>query len=426
MRKSSIPPRTVFQYRDFRIWQLARAIAVISTQIQVVALGWHLYGLTGRALDLGFLGLAQFAPTLLFSLIAGHAADRFERRRVLVVCQGISTLCILCLYVLAMLGHKTIWPIYAVALLLGTGRSFYMPTAQAILPQLTPARYFADAVAWNAGIWQLSNIVGPAVGGLLLGVTKSLADIYMLSGALSLVSMAALSMLVVRNRPRKTRESILQESLFVGIRFVFSHRLLLGLLSLDLFAVLLGGATALLPAYARDILNVGPGGLGILRSAPAAGAAVVAIVLAHSPIKRSAGLAMLSCVGVFGLATIAFGLSRNLLLSLLALCVLGAANMVSVVVRHTLVQISTPDAMRGRVSAVNALFIGASNELGEFESGLAAAWFGLVPAVVMGGVGTVLVVVLWAFWFPELRKLGRLTAPTSVAQSMHPRTASIF
>jgi len=299
-------------------------------------------------------------------------------------------------------------PIYLVLVMVGTVRAFSMPAGQSLVPQLVPEKHFPNAVAWGSTVFQTATILGPALGGLIYALVHGPAAVYATSMTASLVATAA----VARIRPRaaqRLREPVNLTTVFAGLRYIWRQKLVLGSISLDLFAVLLGGAVALLPVYAREILHTGPWGLGILRSAPGVGAAGMAILLAHQPLRRRAGATMLWCVAGFGGFTIVFGLSRSLVLSLLALLLVGASDMVSIIVRGTLVQLATPDAMRGRVSAVNSIFIGASNELGQFESGLTAHWFGTVPAVVLGGIGTLLVVVVWTGLFPELRNADRLT-----------------
>ncbi len=403
---ASIP--VAFRFREYRLFQADRFLATVATQMQSVVVGWQVYDITHQPLALGYVGLVQFLPAAGLSLVTGHTADRVDRRRIMLTCHvGLVTSSLL-LYWRSVHGGG-VWPIYATLLLYGITRAFLGPASQALMPSLVPQEHFASAVAWSSSVWEIAAIAGPALGGLAYrffdgasGVYLSCATLYALGG-LSLVAM----------RPRTERmdtRAMSLATLFAGVAYVWNKKIILGSISLDLFAVLFGGATALLPVYARDILHVGATGLGILRSAPAVGAAVMALVIAHRPLKRRAGAVMFACVGLFGLATIVFGLSHSFWLSLLALAVLGASDMVSVVVRSTLVQLETPAAMRGRVSAVNMVFIGASNELGEMESGLTAAWFGTVPAVVIGGVGACLVVALWTFLFPDLRKVDRLQA----------------
>ena len=400
--------RIAFTYPDFAFYAIARFCIVVALEMQSVAVGWQVYEITHRALDLGLVGLAQFLPGIIFFLAAGHAADHFDRRRLVMVCYGGFAICSGLLLYIAARGTGSVRPIYLVIVLLGVVRSFNGTASRALLPQLVPEEHFHNAVAWNASVFQGATILGPSVGGLLYAVFHGAAPVYAMAMATSLV--AAVLTLKIKLRPiLRRREPVSLTTVLAGFRYIWDHKLVLGSISLDMFAVLLGGAVALLPIYAREILHTGPWGLGLLRSAPGAGAAAMAILLAHRPLKGRAGPTLLWSVACFGVFTIVFGLSRNLLLSLAALGVAGAADMISVVIRATLVQLATPDAMRGRVIAVDMIFIGTSNQLGEFESGLTAQWFGTVPAVVLGGVGTLVVIALWAWWFPELREADRMT-----------------
>jgi MFS family permease len=407
-------PRAAFESPDFRLWQASRVLSTLAYQAQLVAIGWHVYELTHRALDLGYVGLAQFLPAAGLSLIGGHAADRFDRKRVMLVCNASWLASSLLLLVSAWLGVTSVVPIYVAALMLGTTRAFAGPAGQALVPQLVPKEHFASAVAWSSSLWQLASILGPALGGFVYGLSGKVVTVYATSASLLFLACFFVAGIKVRATGSAPKD-ITWASLMAGVRYVRSDKLILGSISLDLFAVLLGGATALLPIFARDILHVGAWGLGLLRTAPAIGASAMGALLAYRPLQRRAGKTMLLCVALFGIATIVFGLSHNFALSLVALIVLGASDMVSVVVRQTLVQISTPQDMRGRVSAVNTVFIGASNELGEFESGLTAAWFGAAPAVVLGGIGTLLVVLAWSVLFPKLRDVDSLQKDASSA-----------
>lgn len=385
----------------------ARFLASASTEMQAVAVAWQIYSLTHRPLDLGLVGLAQFAPGILLFLITGHTADRLSRQRILITCYAGFSVCSLLLLALTLNGLTTVWPIYAVLLGNGVVRAFNAPASQAFLPLMVAEEHFPNAVAWNSSIYQSANILGPALGGIVYGFTGSPVPVYCTAAASYLTALALVSMIhlqvVARLRPAASLSMMLE-----GLRYIWRNKLVLGGISLDLFAVLLGGAVALLPVFASEILKTGASGLGLLRSAPGMGSVVMALVLAHSPLRRQAGLTMLYCVFGFGVCTIVFGLSHNLALSLAALALLGACDMVSVFVRQTLVQLATPDDMRGRVSAVNSVFIGASNEVGQFESGLTAQWFGAVPAVVFGGLGTIAIVLLWSWLFPSLRRVDRL------------------
>jgi len=404
---STLAGRAAFAHPDFVRFQRARFFIVITLEMQSVAVGWQVYEITKRPLDLGLVGLAQFLPGILLFLLSGQAVDRFNRRKLLTFCYGGFAFCSGLLLVIAQHGVHSAYPIYAVIALVGAVRSLNGPTARAILPQLVPEQHFPNAVAWNASIFQTATILGPSFGGLLYAFSHGPSAVY---GTAALI--AAASMLsTLRIKPRATRrprQEISLTTVFAGFRYIWQQKLILGSISLDLFAVLLGGAVALLPVYAREILKTGPWGLGLLRSAPGVGAAAMAILLAHRPVRRRAGATMLWCVTGFGVFTILFGISHNLWFSLIALVLVGATDMVSVVIRGILVQVATPDEMRGRVNAVDMIFICASNELGQFESGLTAHWFGTVPAVVLGGVGTLLVIAIWTWRFPELRQADRL------------------
>lgn len=394
--------------RAFWLYLASRVLLLAAMQMLSVAVGWHVYETTSRAIDLGYTGLALFLPAALLSIPAGHAADRFDRRTILLACHFANTLCALALTALVLRGVRSVAPIYAVMALLGAVRAFSGPAGQAILPSLVPERLLVRAVAVASSCWQLAMIAGPALGGLLFAVGKGGVAVYATSAAMSAVAFATVLGIAPRP-PADTTTGTSWRTLLAGIRYVWSERPILGAISLDLFAVLLGGAVALLPIYARDILHVGPWGLGLLRSAPGIGATAMALALARRPLTRHAGRAMFGAVVLFGVATVVFGTTRTFSVALAALVVLGAADMVSVVVRSSLIQLRTPDAMRGRVSAVNMVFIGASNELGEFESGLTAAWLGPTLAVVAGGVGTIAVALLWMALFPELRRVDRLS-----------------
>ncbi len=410
--------------RDFRLYQSARLLVILGAEAQSVAVAWQVYQITHSALALGYTGLALFLPGLFFMLAAGHAADRFDRKKIILLCYGLQLVCTAALLWLTMhgtgrnaAGAVRIWPIYAVLLGIGLGRAFSGPASSALLPSLVPAGQFVNAVTWGATIYQIANMAGPAVGGLLftLALTGRLQPwsgagivycftLLMLVGFVVLVGM-------MRARPMQVvKKAFDVRTMLAGLEYVWSTKLLLGSISLDLFAVLLGGATALLPIFSHEILHAGPRGLGLLRAMPSVGALAVSLALTVFPIRRHAGWLMLTCVGLFGLGTVVFGLSKSLVVSLVALVVVGASDMVSVVIRQSILQLATPDAMRGRVSAVNWLFIGASNEFGEFESGLTAHWWGAVRAVVVGGVGTLAVVGVAVGVFPKLRNADRLTA----------------
>lgn len=390
-----------FAHRDFRLLQIARFSSIVALQMQHVAVGWQIYLLTSRALDLGLVGLAQFVPAAILSIFAGHTADRFDRRGILLVCNVAYAVLAIALCVYAHLGFKSTIPIYSVLVLLGVARSFAGPAGSALLPDVVPAEAFSVAVAWASSIWQMAMVVGPALAGTVL--LFGLPGAYACSAAMAVLAAICTFMMKVRTGRLETKDTSLKV-LLAGVRYVWEKKVILGSISLDLFAVLFGGAVALLPAFARDVLHSGPVGLGLLRAAPGVGAVLTALVLARRPLKSRVGWIMLTTVALFGAAMIVFGKSHLLWLSLVALFVSGAADMVSAVIRHTLVQVATPKEMRGRVSAVNLVFIGASNELGEFESGVTAQWLGLERSVVWGGVATIAVVVIWSVLFPSLRK----------------------
>ncbi len=374
-------------------------------QMFAVAVGWHVYALTGSALDLGLIGLAQFVPSLALVLVVGHVADRYDRRRVSSLCMAVGAIAVLALAALAFRDRANEAVIFVAVFVIGTARAFQNPTMQALLPALVPREELARAIASSAMATQTATIAGPAVGGLLYVAGPT--TVYGVCVALYVIG-GVLSIAIRYDHAPPGREPPSFASLMRGIAFIRGHPVMLGAISLDLFAVFLGGATALLPIYARDILDTGPWGLGLLRSAPAIGALAMAMWLAGHPLRGGVGRKMFAGVALYGIATIVFGLSTIFWISLAALVVMGAADMVSVVVRSSLMQLGTPDQMRGRVAAVNTMFIGASNQLGEFESGLTAAWFGTVPAVVLGGIGTLAIVALWSKLFPSLARHDRL------------------
>jgi MFS family permease len=354
------------------------------------------------------VGLAQFLPVILLFLPAGHAADRFNRKNLVMLCYVGFAICYAFLFQIARMRTQQVAPIYAVLILLGVVRAFNAPAARSLLPLLVPMEVFPSAVAWNATTFQGATILGPALGGVLYAAFRGPAGVYAVALAVSALAIATL-LRITTTEPERPHEEVSARSVLAGLHYIWTHKIILGSISLDLFAVLLGGSVALLPVYAREILHTGPWGLGLLRAAPGIGAGAMALMLAHKPLRTRVGKVMLFCVAGFGIFTIVFGVSHSLILSLISLVLVGASDMVSVVVRGTLVQIATPDAVRGRVNAVDMIFIGASNELGEFESGLTAHWFGTVPAVIIGGAGTLIVVALWAWLFPELRDADKLT-----------------
>jgi MFS family permease len=404
--------RAAFRHPAFVIFQTARFLSVSAVEMQAVAVGWQVYEITKRPLDLGYVGLAQFLPGILLFPISGHASDRYPRRHVLSACYAGYAICFGLLLALTYRRFQSVSLIYVVLVLVGVVRSFNGTASRSILPQLVPEKDFPNAVAWNATIFQAATILGPSFGGVLYAAARGPAAVYVIAALIA--SGATVSTFRIhpqfQARPRQltSPSSMTLKSVFAGLHFIWSRKLILGAISLDLFAVLLGGAVALLPVYAREILRTGPWGLGLLRTAPGVGAALMALLLAHRPLRGRSGLALLWAVAGFGVFTIIFGLSRSLTVSLIALVLLGASDMISVIIRATLTQLATPDQMRGRVTAVDMIFIGASNELGQFESGVTAQWFGTVPAVVLGGVGTLLVIALWTWLFPELRSAGPL------------------
>jgi MFS family permease len=400
--------RVAFNYPSFSLYQLARFCIVLATEMQSVAVGWQVYEITKRPLDLGLVGLAQFLPGVLLFLVSGHVADRYDRRKVVVACYAAFGACSGLLLFAALRHTHSVYPIYVVVILIGIVRAFNAPVSRALLPQLVPEEHFPNAVAWASSVFQTATILGPSAGGVVYAVARGPWAVYTLAAVAATMATVCAWQIKVESKAR-AREPVNVANVLAGFHYIWRQKLILGAISLDLFAVLLGGAVALLPVYAREILMTGPWGLGILRSAPGIGAAAMAVYLAHKPLRGRVGAKMLWCVAGFGVFTILFGISRSLTLSLIALVFVGASDMVSVIVRSTLIQIATPDAMRGRVNAVDMVFVGASNELGQFESGLTAHWFGTVPAVVLGGVGTLLVTAGWAWLFPELREADRLT-----------------
>jgi MFS family permease len=415
--------RIAFRYPNFRYYTAARFLATLSLEMQAIGVAWQIYGLTHRPLDLGLVGLAQFAPAILLFLVAGHTADHVPRKRIIQTCYASFALCSALLLALSLHGFSAVWPIYAVVLGIGTVRAFNGPASSAFLPLLVTEEHFPNAVTWGSSIYQSANILGPVAGGLIYGIASSPLPVYCCAAIAFVIAVLLMTRIELRTATLAPR-SVSFATLLEGFRYIWRSKLILGSISLDLFAVFLGGAVALLPVYAREILNIGPYGLGILRSAPSLGAVLMAITVAHFPLRRRAGLIMLCCVFGFGLLTILFGISRSFALSLVALVLLGACDMISVIVRQTLVQLATPDQMRGRVSAVSGIFVGTSNELGGFESGVTAQWFGTVPAVVLGGVGTILVVLLWSWLFPPLRRVdGLVPEPATNRQAVEASSA---
>ncbi len=412
------------QLRPFmRLWS-ARLLGTAAAQMLMVAIGWHMYGLTSSAWDLGLVGLYQFAPALLLALYAGHVVDRHHRGRIVAACLAVQGLVALVLLAATLASHfagatgAARWDsrglLLGLSLVLGAVRAFQMPAQQSLTPVLVPPAMLPRAMAFSSAGQQAAIIGGPALGGLLF--VAGMAVVYATCAVLFAVACALVARLRYDHAP-PAREPVTLATLFAGIDFIWRRKTVLGAISLDLFAVLLGGAVALLPIYARDILHTGPWGLGLLRGAPAIGALVMSIVLTRRPVERHVGRTLLAAVALFGVCMVVFGLSRSFAASMIALAVSGGADMVNVVIRQTLVQLETPDAMRGRVSAVNSVFIGASNQLGEFESGATAALLGPVGSVVAGGVGTVLVALAWVRLFPSLARRDRIGPPGSGASA---------
>ena len=402
-------PYAALRYRDFQLLLGGNFVATLGEQMVSVAIGWELYNRTSSPLALGLVGLVQVLPVILLSLPAGHLADRYNRKAMILITQAALTLGALGLWLISSRGGA-VELIYGCLLLIGVARAFHGPPASTLLPQTVPPEFYTNATTWGSSAWQSAAVLGPALGGFAIAWAGRAAPVYLFDVAAGIVVLLVVALIKGRPLPAEGRgepEPALQ-SLANGLRFVWNTKIILAPIALDLFAVLLGGATALLPVFARDILHVGADGLGWMRAAPSAGAVATALLLAYLPPLKRAGLALLVAVAGFGLATIVFGLSRSFALSLLMLVLLGAFDMVSVVVRSTLVLLHTPDAMRGRVAAVNSVFISSSNELGAFESGLVATLLGPVATVVVGGVGTVLVVLGATRIWPEIARLGRL------------------
>ncbi|MBY5895799.1 MFS transporter [Rhizobium leguminosarum bv. trifolii] len=404
-----------FRHSSYTRFFFARFLLSFSQQIVSVAVGWQMYDQTGSAIYLGLIGLVQFLPSLLLILVTGSVADRYNRRAIAALCSLVSALCTLALLVMTVMGTFTPLPVFAVLLIFGVERAFMSPAVQSLAPNLVPEGALSNAIAWNSSSWQLAAITGPVLGGLLYGVSASTA--YTVAVIFSVLG-AALLYMIPKPVQKTTGETKSWAMILGGFSFIRAEKVVLGAISLDLFAVLLGGATALMPIFARDILTLGPWGLGLLRAAPGLGAIVMAIFLAAYPLKHRAGIYMFIGVALFGVGTIIFGVSTNTEVSIAALALMGAADMVSVYVRESLIALWTPDQLRGRVNAVNMVFVGASNELGEFRAGTMAALFGAVPAVVIGGIGTLVVAAIWASSFPKLRGIDTLDAPTVSSESI--------
>jgi len=405
-----------WESKDFRYYSAARLIGIMGAEAQSVGVAWQVYQITHSALALGYTGLALFLPGIFFVLPAGHVADRYDRRGIILVCNTVQAIATAVLLFLTLHGIGNIWIVYGILFVIGTGRSFSGPAASSLVPTLVPKEHFVNAVAWGASIFQIANVGGPMLGGLLFTVSFA-GRLSKFNGAPLVYSFTLASLLIylvlfsmIRPRGAAEKKAFTLKTVLAGLHYVMQTRLLLGSISLDLFAVLLGGAVSLMPIFAQDILHEGPHGLGLLRAMPSVGALIVSLTMVMWPLKRRAGKVMLMCVGLFGAATVVFGLSRSVLLSCAMLCIIGATDMVSVVVRSSILQLATPPEMRGRVSSVNWLFLGASNEFGEYESGLTAHWWGAVRAVVIGGAASMAVTGMWSVFFPALRHADKLTA----------------
>ena len=396
---------TILQNKSLRLLMGARISTAIAFQMLTVAIGWQIYSITQSAFYLGLVGLVQFLPMFLLTLVVGHVADRYDRKTIICTSQIIEGVGILCLALGSYNGWITKERILIIIFFIGIANAFQGPPMQALLPNIVSKKDFPQAAAMTASAFQFAVIIGPGLGGFLYSVGPGI--VYLISGILVLLTSMLISFISLKNVQAKPEPATIK-SVFAGISFIKNKPIILGAISLDLFAVLFGGATALLPIYASKILMIGPFGLGMLRSAPAAGALIMSILLARKPLRNKVGKTMFTAVIFFGIATIIFAISKSFLLSLAALFVLGASDVISVVIRSTLVQMETPDNMRGRVGSVNLMFIGTSNQLGEFESGFTAAFLGPVSAVLLGGVGTIIVVLLWMKLFPEILHIDKL------------------
>lgn len=391
---------------SFAKFWTSRILSSSSFQMLSVAIGWQMYDLTHDAFSLGLVGLAQFAPMVVLTLVVGHVADRFDRRRIVFLCQLVEAVIAALLLMGSLAGWLGREQILLAAAIIGACRAFEGPSSSALLPQLVSKENLQQAISWSTSAGQTAQILGPSLGGLLFSLG---AGAVYITSTVALLVAAVLTILIRMEQSVRKIEPVSLSSLFSGMVFVYRNPVILGTISLDLFAVLLGGATALLPIFAQDILNTGPWGLGLMRTAPAVGALLMSILFAYYPLKKAFGPTLFGALAVFGLATMLFAISTNLLVSLFALLIIGASDVVSVVIRSTLVQLQTPDEMRGRVNAVNSLFIGTSNQLGEFESGTLAGFVGAVPAALIGGLGTIVIAGLWMYLFPSLRRLRSLS-----------------
>ncbi len=394
------PSRLAFTYVGFRFFWLTTLLVSFAVQIMSVSIAWQIYDVTGNVFLLGLVGLSLFLPALLLILITGLTADRFNRRGIMAVCLSVELICALGFLAFVNAEAHEVWPIFGILIVLGTARAFWSPAAQSLAPNLVPPEALSNAITVNASAWQMASIMGPAAGGLLYGIAPVVA---FGTAAVLLVLAVGCVLLIPKPKQRDSHQATSLETMFGGFRYIFSNKVVLGAISLDMFAVLMGGAVALLPVYAKDILHAGPEELGMLRAAPGIGALLMAIVLTRFPIRDHAGRLLFLFVGLFGLFTLIFGLSTTVWISIPALALVGASDMVSVTIRETIMQLWTPEEVRGRVNAVNSVFIGASNELGEFRAGTVAHFIGPVAAVAVGGAGAIIVAVLWSRLFPGLR-----------------------
>jgi MFS family permease len=397
-----------FRHIAYTYFFFARFLTGFATQVVSVSVGWQMYEHTGQPIYLGLIGLVQFLPSLLLILVTGTVADRYNRRLISAICIFVGTLCTTALLFLTVSGTFAPLPVFLILTVFGIERAFMTPAMQSLAPNLIPPEDLTNAITWNSMSWDAAAILGPVAGGLLYGiganVAYSVAVLFFAAGSV-------LTFLIPKPQQRIAHERRSLNEMLAGFRFIWSEKVVLGAVSLDLFAVLLGGAVALMPIYARDILTLGPWGLGMLRAAPSFGAIAMGLFLATYPIRNRAGLCMFAGVAMFGVGTLVFGISHTPWLSIAALAVMGASDLISVYVRETLITLWTPDHVRGRVNAVNMVFVGASNELGEFRAGTMAHYFGAIPAVVIGGLGTLTVAILWATGFPQLRRIDSLNAP---------------
>lgn len=394
------PSKLAFSYRNFRFFWLTTLLVSFAVQIMSVSIAWQIYDVTGEAFLLGLVGLSLFLPALVLILITGLTADRFNRRMIMAICLGVELLCALGFLAFVNAEAHEVWPIFGILVVLGTARAFWGPAAQSLAPNLVPSEALSNAITVNASAWQFASIAGPAMGGLLYGIAPAVA---FGTGAVLLVIAMGSVLMISKPQHRESHQATSLETMLAGFRYIFSNKVVLGAISLDMFAVLMGGAVALLPIYAKDILHAGPQELGFLRAAPGVGAIAMALFLTRFPIRDHAGKLLFLFVALFGAFTVLFGLSTTVWISIPALALVGASDMVSVTIRETIMQLWTPEEVRGRVNAVNSVFIGASNELGEFRAGTVAHLIGPVPAVVIGGVGSIAIAVLWSRLFPGLR-----------------------